>query len=183
MLVANVIVDIATKELDTHFDYLVPDGLTGVEVGSCVLVNFANRMAVGYVVGLASASAWDRLKPVEALLGGPYFGPAAPEVARWIAEEYVCPLSEALRLFTPPGGTPRAAKIATVEVVHDDTLEHAYLRRRKADAGRLVHDRNHLAAQVDQVRLGGRIDRGSGLLEYGTRMRKNFHAKRALVFL
>lgn len=115
MLVANVIVDIATKELDTHFDYLVPEEIVGVEVGSCVLVNFANRMAVGYVVGLASESAWDKLKPVTALLGGPYFGPASPQIARWIADEYICPLSEALRLFTPPGGTPRAVKVATAE--------------------------------------------------------------------
>ena len=113
MLVAQVIVDIATKELDTHFDYLVPDGMAGVEVGSCVLVNFANRMAVGYVVGLASESAWDTLKPVEALLGGPFFGTSAPLIARWIADEYLCPLSEALRLFTPPGGTPKALKVAT----------------------------------------------------------------------
>lgn len=115
VLVANVIVDIATKELDTHFDYLVPEGIAGVEVGSCVLVNFANRMAVGYVVGLSSESAWTKLKPVSALLGGPYFGPTSPQIARWIADEYICPLSEALRLFTPPGGTPRAVKVATVD--------------------------------------------------------------------
>ena len=30
----------------------------------------------------------------------------APAIARWIADRYLCPLSEALRLFTPPGGTP-----------------------------------------------------------------------------
>ena len=115
MLVAQVIVDIATKELDTHFDYLVPDGLVGVEVGSCVLVNFANRMAVGYVVGTSSDSAWNKLKPVEALLGGPFFGPSAPLVARWISDEYLCPVSEALRLFTPPGGTPKAVKVSTAD--------------------------------------------------------------------
>ncbi len=28
----------------------------------------------------------------------------------WIASEYACPLSAALRLFTPPGGTPKAVR-------------------------------------------------------------------------
>ena len=112
MQVAHVVVDIATRELDTPFDYLVPEEIDGVRVGSCVLVDFANRPAVGYVVGLASDSKHASLKSVHALLGGPFFGESAPDLARWIADEYLCPLSEALRLFTPPGGTPRAVKVA-----------------------------------------------------------------------
>lgn len=110
MRVAQVIVDIPTRELDTPFDYEVPEALGGVGVGSCVLVDFANRPAVGYVVGFANESAFDRLKPVMALLGGPYFSAAGAKLAEWIAREYVCPLSDAVRLFTPPGGTPRAVK-------------------------------------------------------------------------
>lgn len=108
--VAQVVVDIATRQLDTSFDYLVPEATDGVAVGSCVLVDFGNRPVVGYVVGLADSSPYEKLKPLRALLGGPYFGPAAPALARWVADEYLCPLSEALRLFTPPGGTPKAVK-------------------------------------------------------------------------
>jgi len=108
--VAQVIVDVPTRALETHFDYLVPEHLEGVAVGSCVLVDFARRPAVGYVVGLAESSPYDTLKEVQALLGGPYFGPESAQTARWIAEEYLCPLSEALRLFLPPGGTPRAVR-------------------------------------------------------------------------
>jgi len=103
---------VPTRALDSHFDYLVPDAMDGVEVGSCVLVDFANRPCVGYVVGRTDTSAHPRLKEVRALLGGPYFGQEAAQTARWIAGEYLCPLSEALRLFLPPGGTPRAVKRA-----------------------------------------------------------------------
>ncbi len=112
MAVAYVIVDVATRELDAPFDYVVPDGMDGVEVGACVLVDFANRPVVGYVVGTAATSDYPRLKPVRAVLGGPYFSAHAPAVASWIAQRYLCPLSEALRLFTPPGGTPKAVRVA-----------------------------------------------------------------------
>lgn len=111
MRVAHVVVDVPSRELDTHFDYLVPDDISGVGVGSCVLVEFARRPVVGYCVGLAERSDFAGvLKPIRALLGGPYFDERAASVARWIASEYLCPLSEAIRLFTPPGGTPRAVK-------------------------------------------------------------------------
>lgn len=110
MRVANVIVDVPAREIDTHFDYEIPEQLEGIAVGSCVLVDFANRPAVGYVVGVAGSSPFETLKPVRAVLGGPYFTAPSVEVARWIAETYVCPLSEALRLFTPPGGTPKAVR-------------------------------------------------------------------------
>lgn len=115
--VVHVIIDVPSRALETHFDYLVPDGLTGVGIGSCVLVDFANRPAVGYVVGTADDSRHTRLKEIRALLGGPYFGAEAAETARWISTEYLCPLSEAVRLFTPPGGTPSVVRRAPEEGV------------------------------------------------------------------
>lgn len=110
--VAHVVVDVPARALDSHFDYLVPDGIEGIRVGSCVLVDFAHRPVVGYVVGMARTSEHEALKPIRALLAGPYFDAAASELARWIAAEYVAPLSEAVRLFAPPGGTPRAVRVS-----------------------------------------------------------------------
>lgn len=110
MRIAQVVVDIPTKQIATHFDYLIPGELSEIEVGSCVLVDFGPRPVVGYVVGVADSSVHSGLKPVTALLGGPFFSERSAETARWIAEYYLCPLSEALRLFTPPGGTPKAVK-------------------------------------------------------------------------
>lgn len=110
--IVQVVVDIPTKQIDTHFDYVVPADMQVPEVGTCVLVPFGPRPVVGYVVGWSDSSPFDRLKPLTAVLGGPYFRADTPAIAKWIAEEYLCPLSEALRLFVPPGGTPRAFKRA-----------------------------------------------------------------------
>lgn len=115
MRVANIVVDVPAMEIDTHFDYLVPEVLDGVSVGSCVLVEFGHRPVVGYVVGMSSDSQHDSLKEVLALLGGPYFSDAGVAVARWVADEYLCPLSEAVKLFTPPGGTPRAVRTESAD--------------------------------------------------------------------
>ncbi len=110
MRVARVIVDIPTRALDAPFDYAVPSVLVDtVAVGSPVLVEFGPRRAVGYVVGAGDESR-EGLKAIQAVLGEPLFAPAAVPTAEWIAAEYLSPLSEALRLFTPPGGTPRAVK-------------------------------------------------------------------------
>ena len=118
MFLAQVVVDIPARELERPFSYAIPDELVGdVQVGSCVLVDFANRPAVAYVVGVGSDAPEGldaaKLKPVQAILGGPYFSEASARVAAWIASEYLAPLSEAVRLFTPPGGTPRAVREET----------------------------------------------------------------------
>ena len=157
MRVAQVIVDIPARELGRPFDYLVPDGVSDVEIGTCVLVDFANRPAVGYVVGIAAGTDCGELKPLTAVLGGPYFRESASALAAWIAAEYACPLSAALRLFTPPGGTPRAVRAevggqvawrlvrAGVGPVDDRWAElssdaHAFVPRKTATAQRAVLD-------------------------------------------
>lgn len=111
MRVAHVVVDVPATAIDRPFDYRIPDDVDPVAVGSCVLVEFARRRVAGWVVGLAGSSSYaGELKPVEAVLGEPAFSPESAEVARWIASEYLCPLSEALRLFLPPGGRAKVVR-------------------------------------------------------------------------
>ncbi len=107
-LIARVVVDVPSRALTEPFDYLVPSALTGqVTVGVPVAVPLGPRMLVGYVVGLSQESSFaGTLRPIDAVLGSPVFGEEALETASWIAVEYVAPLSEALRLFLPPGGAP-----------------------------------------------------------------------------
>jgi primosomal protein N' (replication factor Y) (superfamily II helicase) len=109
--VARVIVDISTRAIDRAFDYSVPPDLQGsVAVGCPVLVPFGSQQVVGYVVGLPEAAGVDHVKPLTAVLDEPWFASDAPPLASWIASEYVAPLSDALRLFLPPGGTPRVKR-------------------------------------------------------------------------
>lgn len=109
--VAHVVVDVRTRALDDPFDYAIPGHLAGsVAVGCPVLVPLGGRMAVGFVVGLASESRFKTLKEIQAVLGESMSRPDAYVLARWIADEYAAPLAEAMRLFLPPGGTPKVVR-------------------------------------------------------------------------
>ena len=119
---ASVVVDIPARALSEPFTYAVPGDLAAeVEVGCTVLVGFGRRPALGYAVRIApslddlpGAGSVDpaRVKPLGAVLAPPSCSPAFFEMAEWMGREYVAPLSECLRLFLPPGGTPRLVRAA-----------------------------------------------------------------------
>ena len=89
------------------FDYAVPASMTGsVSVGSPLLVPFGPQRVVAYVAEMAESSEVPGLKEPIAVLGAPLFSEASVAVARWIAQEYISTVPDALRLFLPPGGTP-----------------------------------------------------------------------------
>jgi primosomal protein N' (replication factor Y) (superfamily II helicase) len=116
MNVARIVVDVPTRALSEPFDYAVPEAVReGVVVGAAVLVPLGGQRVVGYVVGLSSSTEFEgRLKPIEAVLGDAVFRSHAPELARWISREYVCPLADAMHLFLPPGGSPSAIAVYSV---------------------------------------------------------------------
>lgn len=133
----SVVVDIPARALSEPFTYAVSQDLVdGVKVGATVLVSFARRMAAGYVIacagtpdGLAGAESLDpsSIKPVRAVLAEPAFSEQSVAIARWLSQTYVAPLSECLRLFLPPGHTPRVRRLedgtyeverASVQEVH-----------------------------------------------------------------
>ena len=117
---ASVVLDIPTRALSEPFAYGIPQPLASdAQIGSTVLVHFGNRAAAGYIVDIAPGlgdlqgnSALDpaRIKAVEAILSKPLFTAEAARIARWMSREYVATLSECLRLFLPPGGSPRVVK-------------------------------------------------------------------------
>ena len=120
MRIASCIVDVAARAVDRAFDYLVPAQVEPIEVGMAVSVDFGNRPVVAYVTGVEDVSVGDyemrggnaeKLKPLLGVLSDPYFDTVAAQAARWIAHEYLCPLSDAIHLFTPPGGTPKIKRV------------------------------------------------------------------------
>ena len=105
---ARVVPDIPTRAIDGCFDYEIPDELAGhCLVGSTVLVTFAHRDVVGYVVEVADEPAPGvnplRLLAVERVLAEPSFDAAGAELAQWMAREYAAPLATCLRLMLAPG--------------------------------------------------------------------------------
>ena len=105
---ASVVLDIPTRALDRAYDYRVPPQLADeAVVGATVLVTFSHRAAVGYVVGLsADAPAGvdtEKVLEIEQVLAPSAFDEVAARVIAWLAREYACPLSEAVRPFLAPG--------------------------------------------------------------------------------
>ena len=117
---ANVIVDIPARALSEPFAYGVPAHLADdLEVGCTVMVRFGNRTAAGYIVDLADrledlpgtdGISRNRIKCIEAVLSHPLFTESAARLARWMSHEYVATLSDCMRLFLPPGGSPGVKK-------------------------------------------------------------------------
>ncbi len=97
------------RALRGPFDYRIPAGLPGVDIGSMLVVPFGRRDVVGVVVGLADVSeiADERLLvPRRALeLGVPADLVA---LAGWIAREYCSTPARALGLVLPPGAAAGA---------------------------------------------------------------------------
>ncbi|MEA2478537.1 MAG: hypothetical protein QOJ07_459 [Thermoleophilaceae bacterium] len=111
------------RALRGPFDYRLPGGMEGVDVGSMLVIPFGQQRMLGVVVGLAQESEVppDRLvEPLKALDRG-----VPAELVRlglWLAEEYCSTPARGLALVLPPGaGTgrrapvgPRRALVATV---------------------------------------------------------------------
>lgn len=117
MTYASVVLDIPTRALDAAFDYSVPPELSAAAVtGATVLVTFANRAAVGYVVATHADPPADvapeRIRPIEQVLAPSAFDDVAARVAAWMAREYACPPAEALRPFLAPGQKVRVTRTA-----------------------------------------------------------------------
>ena len=116
MRYAQVVLDIPTRQLDGAFCYVIPDELAlEVRVGATVLVSFSRRAAVGYVVEELDAPsdsvAGGKILPIERVLAESAFDEARARVALWMAKEYACPLSEAVRPFLAPGQGYRVRKV------------------------------------------------------------------------
>src|SRR3954470_24540765 len=101
------------RALRGPFDYRVPSGMEGVEVGSMLVVPFGRQRLLGVVVGLAERSDVPPERLVEPLKA---LGRGVPaELVRlglWVAEEYCSTPARGLALVLPPGtGTGRAPSV------------------------------------------------------------------------
>ena len=104
MAIARVEPLVTARALRGPFDYLMPERLGEIGVGSVLLVPFGPRRLPGVVVEIAESSElpFERLaEPVRALGAG-----VPPELVRlglWTAREYCSTPARGLELVTPPG--------------------------------------------------------------------------------
>ncbi|MBR6526283.1 MAG: hypothetical protein IKT57_09940 [Clostridia bacterium] len=102
---AEVIVDIASEQVDRVFTYRVPDAFSSVIFqGSRVRVPFGFREKEGFVIRLKEQADYDlsRVKDIIAPLENyPALLPELMDLAQEIKSKTHCPLCEALRLMLP----------------------------------------------------------------------------------
>ncbi len=122
-----------------HYD-LPPDLLDIVQIGHMVWVPFGRQELQGLVV------AFDETSPVQTksikrlARPQPVLTPAQIELAFWIADYYVAPLSETIKLFLPPGLLYKADRGPTVRAKHEEQIDlrvlPAQIRPRLLQMGR-----------------------------------------------
>ncbi|WP_284139902.1 primosomal protein N' [Virgibacillus sp. LDC-1] len=89
MDIAKVIVDVPSRQVNQTFDYLVPTRFQEVlEVGMRVIIPFGSRKVMGFVVGKADSSHFDKLKEIVDVLDiTPVLTDELLKLGKWLANE------------------------------------------------------------------------------------------------
>ncbi len=98
---AQVVVDIQNDAVDRVFDYLA---LNNTKIGMRVLVPFAGRTVLGYVLGLSESSNFDasKIKPIKQHLDEePKIKPEILELCKFMSKHFFLRLSDCIRLALP----------------------------------------------------------------------------------
>jgi primosomal protein N' (replication factor Y) len=91
--------------LQTTFTYRMPDGTPCPERGVRVLVPFGRRRMIGTVTGPGENEVGRELREILQVLDeSPLVPPALLDLADWVADHYLAPPGECVRLVLPPAG-------------------------------------------------------------------------------
>jgi primosomal protein N' (replication factor Y) (superfamily II helicase) len=126
---------LSTRNVRGPFDYRLPASMSGVGVGSILVVPFGRRRVKGVVVGLSETSEVpsERLaEPIEALEAG--VPPELVALGRWVGEEYCSTPSRGLGLVLPPG-TGTGAEARRVKPLLELEVERTAEGERALDEG------------------------------------------------
>lgn len=115
---AQVIVDVPSRETDRPFDYSIPESMQDwIEIGSRVGVPFGHRTVQGFVVSLKEHSDMEstRIKPIAELLDLlPPLPPDLVELADWMSHKYACSMISALQAMIPSALKGKAERYISV---------------------------------------------------------------------
>lgn len=107
MIIAIVCVNVTTNAIDKNFTYRVPDSLKFLKAGWRVIVPFGGIKKIdGFVMNLHevddSTPFEFELKDIIGVIDDePWFTTTMLHEARWLADFYLCPLSQTMTLFMP----------------------------------------------------------------------------------
>ncbi len=141
MAYAQVVVEIASAQVDRVFDYVIPEELRDrICPGMRVRVPFGLKELEGYVMAITESSdvPAGRLRPIGRLLDDdPAILPPLMELARWMVSQYHCLWVEALRLMIPAQMRgqrvkEKTARAARLVLSGPDALSLAQLWQKRA---------------------------------------------------
>ncbi|MEM7347774.1 MAG: primosomal protein N', partial [Chloroflexota bacterium] len=98
--------------LETHLDtrlktfhYHIPEALqTSLKPGHLVAVPFRHQVLQGVVVALHDHSPVQKTRPIQSILDPlPIVQASQLELAQWLAQQYLAPLTKCINYFLPPG--------------------------------------------------------------------------------
>jgi primosomal protein N' (replication factor Y) len=102
---AEVLLDLPARGTERRLTYSVPESLRGsVRIGSRVVIPLGPRIVRGFVIALGAGDPVSGLQVRDVLeVGGarPLFSPQMLDLARWIAEQTVSTLLEAIHCLAP----------------------------------------------------------------------------------
>ena len=118
--------------VDHAYTYRIPERFQGdLMPGMRVLAEFGPRKSTGFVVGLSDTADRSALKVIEEVLDPvPLFTPEVLELARWIAQYYLCGWGEVLKAALPSGIHKYSVKVA--RLTHANPAHLAELLEKRA---------------------------------------------------
>lgn len=106
-MIAKVVIDKLTYNLDDEYDYIIPDELKGKNLAGCrVIVPFgiANQMRVGFCVSICETSTKKHLKKVYSIIDeSPLLSEEMLKIVSFLKERTFCTFFEAIRCVLPTG--------------------------------------------------------------------------------
>ena len=122
-MIASIIVDVANRQVNRAFDYLVPESLVDfIEIGYRVKVPFGHQDRLGFVVDLKNETTYEnsKLKYIKTFLeASPSLNKEFVELAYYMAEEYYCFYIDTLKTMIP---TALNAKYSKYIILKDENL-------------------------------------------------------------
>ena len=103
-MIAEVIVDVLSSEVDKVFDYEIPSSLCDIDVGYRVLVPFGNRKIEGYIVRIKNSTDCppDKLKSIVSKLDDfPIIKKELIDLMFFMKEKLYLRLLDGIRLAVP----------------------------------------------------------------------------------
>ena len=145
MIIAEVCVNVTANSIDKNFTYRVPERLSFLTAGWRVLIPFGAQKVDGFVISVSEVDDATKfefvLKDITGVVDDePWFTPEMMNAARWLAEFYLCPLSQTMNLFMPG---QRVKKISS-------RFERVFKLAENFDAEKIL---SRATAQLNFVRL------------------------------